>query len=201
MRLSSRHSRTSLRNCSRSDIGLLHAYFFFDTASIGLARNLDRGSLCRLRHPEMPGLSPDVFRVEAAKGHSVNWKLVLQLSMFGLGMGIATVFVIPSNFEPLFWLAIFIVCAAIISKKCRKWYFLNGVMVSLLNSVWVTSAHVLLFNIYKARHASEMAMMSGLPMGDSPRLMMIILLPVVGIISGLVLGLFSYAAHLLRTAF
>ena len=121
--------------------------------------------------------------------------------MIGLGMGIATVFVIPSNFEPLCWLAIFAVCAAIISKKCRKWYFLNGMMVSMLSSVWVTSAHVLLFDFYKARHVSEMAMMSGLPMGDSPRLMMIFLFPVVGIISGLVLGLFSYAAHLLRTAF
>jgi len=131
----------------------------------------------------------------------VNWKLVLQLSMFGLGMGIATVFVIPSNFEPLFWLAIFIVCAAIISKQCRKWYFLHGLMVSMVNSVWVTSAHVLLFNSYKAGHASEMTMMAGLPMGGSPRLLMILMFPVVGIVSGLVLGLFSYAAHLLRTAF
>jgi hypothetical protein len=121
--------------------------------------------------------------------------------MFGLAMGIATVFVIPSNFEPLFWLAIFIVCAAIISKQCRKWYFLNGLMVSMVNSVWVTSAHDLLFSYYRAGHSAEITMMAGLPMGDSPRLLMILLFPVVGIVSGLILGLFSYAAHLLRTAF
>ena len=131
----------------------------------------------------------------------MNWKLVLQLSLFGLAMGIATVFAIPSNLEPLFWLAIFVVCAAIISKQCRKWFFLNGLMVSLVNSAWVTSAHVLLFNSYRAGHTSEMTMMAGLPMGDSPRLLMILMFPVVGIVSGLVLGLFSYAAHLLRTAF
>jgi hypothetical protein len=131
----------------------------------------------------------------------MNWKLIFQLSVFGLAMGIATVFAIPSNFEPLFWLAIFIVCAAIISKECRKWYFLNGLAVSIVNSVWVTAAHVLLFDFYKAGHASEMTMMAGLPMGDSPRLLMILLFPVVGIVSGLILGLFSYAAHLLRTAF
>ena len=131
----------------------------------------------------------------------MNWKLVLQLSMFGLGMGLATVFVIPSNVEPLFWLAIFVVCAAIISKRCRKWYFLNGLMVSVVNSVWVTSAHVLLFDYYKTGHAAEISMMAGLPMGDSPRLLMILLFPVSGIVFGLVLGLFSYAAHLLRTKF
>jgi hypothetical protein len=31
----------------------------------------------------------------------MNWKLIIQLSMFGLAMGIATVFVIPSNIEPV----------------------------------------------------------------------------------------------------
>jgi hypothetical protein len=131
----------------------------------------------------------------------MNWKLVLQLSMFGLAMGIATVFVIPSSLEPLFWVAIFVICAAVISKRCRKWYFLNGLMVSVVNSVWVTSAHVLLFDFYKAGHASEIEMMARVPMGESPRLLMILLFPVVGIASGLVLGLFSYAAHLLRTKY
>jgi hypothetical protein len=128
----------------------------------------------------------------------MNWKLVLQLSMFGIAMGIATVFVIPSNFEPLFWLAIFVVCAAIISKRCKRLFFLNGLMVSIVNSVWITSAHVLLFSEYSARHSAEIEMMARLPMGDSPRLLMILLFPVSGIVFGLIMGLFSYAAHLLR---
>lgn len=118
--------------------------------------------------------------------------------MFGIAMGIATVFVIPSNFEPLFWLAIFVVCAAIISKRCKRLFFLNGLMVSIVNSVWITSAHVLLFSEYSARHSAEIEMMARLPMGDSPRLLMILLFPVSGIVFGLIMGLFSYAAHLLR---
>jgi hypothetical protein len=51
--------------------------------------------------------------------------------MFGLAMGIATVFVIPSNVEPLFWLVIFVVCAYLIAKRARGRYFLHGVLVSL----------------------------------------------------------------------
>ena len=125
---------------------------------------------------------------------SLNGKLILALSMFGLAMGIATVFVIPSNIEPVFWLAIFLVCAYLIAKRARGRFFLHGFLVSVVNSVWITSAHVLLFESYIARHAQEATMMAKMPMPDSPRLMMLMTGPVVGVASGLVLGLFCFVA-------
>ncbi len=39
----------------------------------------------------------------------MNWKLILQLSMFGLAMSVATVYLIPSKIEPAFWLPIFLI--------------------------------------------------------------------------------------------
>ena len=33
---------------------------------------------------------------------ALDFKLILQLSVFGLVMAVATVFVIPSNIEPIF---------------------------------------------------------------------------------------------------
>jgi len=124
----------------------------------------------------------------------MNWKLILQLSLFGLVMAIATVFVIPSNIEPIFWLAIFIVCAFLIAKKCADKYFHTGLFVSILNSVWITTVHILLFGTYIANHHQEAAMMSKMPIPDSPKLMMLITGPVIGIISGLILGLFAFVA-------
>ena len=109
-------------------------------------------------------------------------------------MSIATVYVIPSKIEPLFWLAIFIVSAIIIAKQCTGKYFLNGFLTSLMNCVWITGVHVLLFNAYIARHAEEAKMMSGMAMATHPRLMMLITGPIVGIVSGLVLGLFAFIA-------
>jgi len=47
----------------------------------------------------------------------MNWKLILQLSLFGLAMAFATVFVVPSNIEPLLWLPIFVICAYLIAKR------------------------------------------------------------------------------------
>lgn len=122
----------------------------------------------------------------------MNWKLILQLSLFGLFMGIATVFFIPSKIEPLCWLAIFLVCGYIIAKKVPSRHFLHGLMVSIVNSFWITSVHVLLYDQYIANHAQEAEMMKSLPI--SPRLMMVLTGPVVGVVSGLVLGLFAFVA-------
>ena len=93
-------------------------------------------------------------------------------------MGIATVFVIPSNIEPFFWLAIFIVCAYIIAKRAPRWPFLHGLSVSILNSIWITSAHVLLFNQSVATHQAELASMSSMPFANHPRRMMALVGPV-----------------------
>src|SRR4051812_45417860 len=137
---------------------------------------------------------PHQHRGHPPGGRTMNWKLILQLSMFGLAMGLATVFVIPSNIEPLFWIAIFVVCAYIIAMKCPGRYFLHGLMVSIVNSVWITASHLVLFDRYIANHAQEAAMMASMPLTVSPRLMMVVMGPVIGAGSGVVLGIFSVAA-------
>ena len=69
--------------------------------------------------------------------------------------------------------------------------FLHGLCVSLLNSVWVTGAHVLLFDRYVAGHAEEVAMAARV---GSPQTMMLALGPAVGLVLGCVLGIFAYVA-------
>ena len=122
----------------------------------------------------------------------MNWKLIFALSLFGLAMGIATVYVIPSNIEPIFWLVIFIVCAIIIARVAPGSPLLHGLMVGIVNSIWITAAHILLFDAYIANHAKEAAMMHGAPM--PPRAMMAVVGPVIGVVSGIVIGLFAWIA-------
>ena len=124
----------------------------------------------------------------------MNWKLILQLSLFGLLMGIGTVFLIPSNIEPIFWLVIFVVCAYFIAKRSGGRYFLHGLLVSLVNSVWITASHIALFGSYIAHHPKEAKMMASMPLPDSPRLMMALTGPIFGIVFGLILGLFAIVA-------
>ena len=124
----------------------------------------------------------------------MNWRLIAQLSLFGMAMGIATVFWIPSTIEPLFWLAIFLICAYVIATRAPGRYFLHGLLASVVNSLWITGAHILLFDRYIANHPQEAAMMASMPLPRSPRLMMALMGPVIGVASGLVLGLFAIVA-------
>jgi hypothetical protein len=116
----------------------------------------------------------------------MNGKLVLALSMFGLVMGIATVFVIPSAVEPFCWLAIFVVCAIVIARRAPSRPFLHGLLVGVMNSVWITGAHLILFDAYVARHAREAAMLAEAPL--PAHALMAITGPAIGVISGVVLG-------------
>jgi hypothetical protein len=109
-------------------------------------------------------------------------------------MAIGTVFVVPSNVEPMFWLAIFLVCAFLIARKRPDRHFVHGLLVGILNSVWVTTAHIILFSQYIANHPKEAAMMSSMPLPDSPRLMMACAGPIVGVISGGIIGLLAFVA-------
>ena len=61
----------------------------------------------------------------------MDWKLIFQLSLFGLAMGIATVFVIPPNVEPAFWLVIFLICAYVIAKRRPAGSFVHGLLLGL----------------------------------------------------------------------
>ena len=124
----------------------------------------------------------------------MNWKLIFQLSLFGLAMGVATVFVIPSTIEPIFWLFIWVLCAFLIAKGTRDLRFLHGLMVGLVNSVWIIAAHVLLYDAYAARHAKEVAMMQSIS-GAVPQRMLVALLGIpAGLVSGIVIGLFALIA-------
>jgi hypothetical protein len=123
----------------------------------------------------------------------MNWKLVFQLSLFGLVMAVATVFVISSTVEPLCWLAIFPVCAYLIARRAPGMYFLHGLLVGILNSVWITSAHTLLFDRYIARHPREAEMIAQMPL--APKVMMLITGPIVGVVSGIVLGILALIVH------
>jgi hypothetical protein len=124
----------------------------------------------------------------------MNKKLIFQLSLFGMAMGFLTISVISSTAEPIFWLIIFIICAVIIAKNCHSKFFLHGFLVSLLNSVWITAIHIAFYDSYIANHPDELQMMEKFPLPYSMRIAMLMMGPLIGALSGIILGLFSYIA-------
>ena len=121
----------------------------------------------------------------------MNGRLVFLLSLFGLAMAFATVFVVPSTVEPLLWLPIFVLCAYLIAKRAPGKVFLHGLLLGIANSVWITLVHVLFFDAYLAHHAKEAQMMTAGRMPLPPRAMMAVVGPCIGVISGAVIGVFA----------
>lgn len=125
----------------------------------------------------------------------MNWKLVFLLSLFGLAMAAGTISLISSGIEPVFWLATFLVTAYLIGTAAPGRVFLHGLCLGLVNCVWVTGAHVLFAKAYIAHHPDEAKMMASMPLPTHPRLMMLLTGPIVGVVSGCVIGLLAMLAH------
>lgn len=126
----------------------------------------------------------------------MNLKLILQLSAFGLIMAFGTVSLIPQQIEPFFWLAIFVFCAIVIARAAPGKPFLHGFLVSIANCVWIIAVHTIFYNTYIANHPDIALMNNDAPvaMANHPRLVQAIFGATIGIVSGVVLGLFSLIA-------
>jgi hypothetical protein len=126
----------------------------------------------------------------------MNLKFILQLSAFGLIMALGTISLIPQQFEPVFWLVIFVFCAYVIAKAAPGKYFLHGFLVSLVNCVWIITVHTIFYDSYIANHPDVVLMNEGAPaaVANHPRLVQAIFGILIGVISGVVLGLFSLIA-------
>jgi len=124
----------------------------------------------------------------------MNWKLNFELSLFAVAMAFGTVFAIPPNVEPAFWLVIFLICGYIIARRSPKSPFAHGIVLGLVNSIWITAAHIIFFERYIAGHPQEAAMMKSMPVASAPRLMMAITGPIVGLISGILIGGLAFGA-------
>ncbi|MDB4924163.1 hypothetical protein [Mucilaginibacter sp.] len=125
----------------------------------------------------------------------MNWKIIFQLSLFGLIMAFGTVSLIPEKIEPFFWLVIFVFCTYVIVKTCHSKYFLHGFLVSIVNCVWITVVHYFFYDSYTMHHPDMAAMYTG----THPRRMMLVYGPIFGVMFGVILGLFSLVASKILT--
>jgi hypothetical protein len=119
----------------------------------------------------------------------MKWKLIIQLSAFGLIMAFATVSLISEKMEPPFWFSVFIFSAYVIAKVAPGKYFLHGFVLSLFNCLWITLVHVYFYHKYAAHHPNTMTMY-----GNHPRSLMLAFGPAFGVMFGIIQGLLALVA-------
>jgi hypothetical protein len=119
----------------------------------------------------------------------MKWKLIIQLSVFGLIMAFATTSLISEKMEPPFWLMTFVFSAYVVAKVAPGKYFLHGFILSLINCVWITLVHIYFYDKYAATHPNTMTMY-----GIHPRRMMLAFGPAFGVMFGIIQGLLALVA-------
>lgn len=87
----------------------------------------------------------------------MNWKLVFLLSLLGLTHAIVFIGGLSDRVGALTWLLVWATCAVVISRRAPGHHFWHGFGVGLMNWVWVTLSHVVLFETYTAHHPGETA--------------------------------------------
>jgi len=87
----------------------------------------------------------------------MNWRLIFLLSLLGLAHAIVFVGGFSDRVSALTWLVSWAICAVVIARRAPGHHFWHGFGVGLLNWVWVTGSHVVLFDAYVANHPGELA--------------------------------------------
>ena len=125
-------------------------------------------------------------------------ELIFRLSLFGLLMGLATIWFIPYQYEIYFWVIIFLYCGYCIGKIHRGNWFLHGVFVTTLSGLWYSLAHVFFYHQYMGYHPEEFMMLKRLGLDSNPKGAMLVTGPMFGAIFGILQGGIAVGAHLLR---
>jgi hypothetical protein len=124
----------------------------------------------------------------------MNWRLILSLSQFGVAMGVASVLGLAQGYGGILWSLIGIFCAIWIARKLRTRHFVHGLLTGAIGGGIAPLIQVPFFSTYLTNNPRAVADLKQLPAGLSVQTFFLILILVIAVLSGLALGLLSWAA-------
>lgn len=122
----------------------------------------------------------------------MNWNIVFLLSGFGLAMGAASVLGLTTEIELWLWLAIGVICVAVLLRRVDRKPGLHGFFVGLIGGGMTPVVQFLTFPTYMANNPELAGDFAQVPGGLEPRYFVLLLAPVAGVVSGAVLGAASW---------
>lgn len=124
----------------------------------------------------------------------MNWVLVALLSIPGVMMGLLSVRGHTRGIEPYLWIVLMVFATLVIARTAGAKYFLHGVSVGvawgLLNGLTAAA----LFATYAQHNPELIAKFSAEDSNYSPRVMFLLVAPMIGLATGVVLGLLCLGA-------
>ncbi len=123
----------------------------------------------------------------------MQWTLVALLSIPGLLMGLLSVKGHTRGIEPFLWVVLAAFAALVISRTAGSRYFIHGLVVGLSWGVLNGLTAAALFAIYAQNNPEVMGRMQGASK-LAPQAMFLMSAPLIGLATGIVLGLMCWVA-------
>lgn len=128
----------------------------------------------------------------------MKWKLLLTVAVFGLIMGLLSLFGLTRGIEPFLWIAIALGAAWWLARTISAGGFLHGLFAGILMGIGNSIMQSLFIQSYLSSNPESAGAFDQIPGDLSPRLFVLLTGPLVGLIYGLFLGTLTLIAMRLR---
>jgi hypothetical protein len=122
----------------------------------------------------------------------MHWKAIIILSGFGVAMSSASIFGLIGGNEALFWLIGGMVSAIWLALRVPDKHFVHGLVVGILWGLITALIQVAFFQTYLANNPERAKQMQQVPASLNPRVFILMLAPIIGVVTGLILGALSW---------
>ena len=118
---------------------------------------------------------------------SMDWKIIVILSVIGLLMGLLSVKGFTQKIEPVLWLLFGIATSLILSKNIEQKTFLHGLLIGIAWGIYNGAIQCAFFDIYFTNNPSIQQNFQKNSF-IQPRYFVLLTGPIIGLITGLILG-------------
>lgn len=124
----------------------------------------------------------------------MNWQLILSLSLLGVVVGLVSVFGLMGSQIWLLWLCVAAFCAWQFARNTRRYLFLHGFYLGIFVGICASWVQAIFLPTYVSNNPRMAETFNNLPHSLNPALVLLIMGPIVGTVSGVVIGLLAIIA-------
>lgn len=130
----------------------------------------------------------------------MHWSMIAILGALGLIMGLLSTQGLTRGIEPYLWIILGLFSATVVARAGHGRWFLHGLAIGVMWGVLNAVAASALFPHYAANNPEIMSRLDGRPAPVSPRIFFLLTGPVIGLVSGCILGLLCWCARFIIPA-
>lgn len=113
------------------------------------------------------------------------------LTLFGVAMGLLSVYGYTQSYEWVYWLVIALISGAVIAKVTDRLIFVKSVVLGIFMGIFAGIIQSAMFDTYLENNPNSLDGFKDIPMSLEPQYVVLFTAPFIGIAFGLLIGLIA----------